>query len=215
MLSLRVALAVSAAGLAACAGVTEEQFNALASQVKQMQTAVAETGEPDPKIATLDQRLGGFEATTSERIKKLEEMIEFLQRELAKAAAATPAAGGDSWAVADTILGIDEEGVTAAGDSYTIKASWLGRAAEAQAANAKGLKFTDGKEGGVRVAGVKPGSLLDRLGLKNGDLITAVNGAAVASVAELAVALRQGKNPTTVTLSRKKKDQTLTYTLGD
>ncbi|MFC1609625.1 PDZ domain-containing protein [Myxococcota bacterium] len=197
-----------------CGAVSEERFNALEAQVKQMQGAVAETGESDPKIASLEQRVAGFEQTTTETVKKIEEMLELLQREMS--AAANPHTdGNDDWAYADAVLGIEEQGVKGDGDKYEVKKGYLARQVRAVAASGKGPKFVANKKGGMSIRGIKPKSIFDTLGLKNGDLITHVNGTAVATVADLSAALRQGQNPTVVKLQRKKKEITLTYTVAD
>jgi S1-C subfamily serine protease len=212
-------VALSGAG---CGGVPAERFDALAAEVKELKSTAGKGAETDPKAGAVEQRLAGFESTTSDAIKKIEENLEFVQKELMKlaapaeagspASAPTPGAS-ELWDEVDIVLGIQEEGVTAEGDNYKIKARWLKRELVALSANAKGLKLADGKDGGVTIRGIKPSSLIDKLGIKNGDIIHEVNGTAVASVAELSTALRQGKKPTTAKILRKKKEITLSYSV--
>jgi C-terminal processing protease CtpA/Prc len=217
MMARLVAVAVMMVG---CGGVSEERFNAMEAQVKQMQSAVSATGEADPKIAALEQRLTGFESTTADSIKKLEEMVEFLQREVskvasdAKASGSTPAAS-DVWVDVDQLLGIEVEGIQADGENYQVKKDWLVSKLRAMTAGGRGPKLVEARKGGVSIKGIKPKSLADQLGLKNNDIVTAVNDTAVSSVAELSAALHIGKTPTTVKLQRRKKEVTLTYTLSE
>ncbi len=206
--------------LIGCGGISEERFNALDAQVKKMQGAADAAGDINTNVAALDQRLSGFEVSTTESLKKMEEMMEFFQREVSKGAAAAPAKGTsptfDPWADAAVVLGINESGVKADGDNLKVSSKWLLRQLHAAAAvGGKGPKFAPAKNGGVMVRGLKPASLFDQLGLKNNDVVMEANGTAIASVEELMAALRQGKNPTTLKVMRKKKELVLTYTITD
>lgn len=49
----------------------------------------------------------------------------------------------------------------------------------------------DGQAQGLKIYGLRPGSLPNRLGLKNGDLVVAINGARLASMHEAQTVARQ------------------------
>ncbi|MBI5508311.1 MAG: serine protease [Deltaproteobacteria bacterium] len=203
--------------LAGCGGVSEQRVSNIEQQVKKLQE-----GTPAPAAAGGDKelatRMDGFEAVTNERLKKIEEMIDFLQKGVAEAAAkpapaAASAGAENAWADVDALLGVEEVGVEADGDNYVVRRGWLLR--QVQAAAGKGPKLAPAKPTGVGVKGVKPKSFIDQLGIKNGDVITTVNETPVASVDELAAALKRSASPLSVKVLRKKKETVLQYTLKD
>jgi len=214
------AVALSAAVvIVSCGGVSAEKFSALQAEVQKIQSAQSEG--TDPKLAALDDRVTKADSQVTERFKKMEDMLEVLQRQVSKSAAeegkkATPAAGNDAWADVDKALGIEEDGVAETEEGKrTVKRSWLVRQVRALALSSKVPKLAEGKKGGVSIKGVKPTSLAGRLGLKNNDVIRAIGDREVNSVAELSVALRAVHSPVTVKIQRRKKELELQYTLTD
>jgi type II secretory pathway component PulC len=211
MLATRTLTPVALAFLVACGGVSEERVNALEAQIKQLQGAVSETGESDPRIATLDQRITEVGKTSSTSIESMQKVLEVLQDEVAKmSSTAEPTDEADAAADANTIFGAESVPVVANGDTFEIDKRWLIRELRALAVTGKGPKFSAGKKG-VVIRGFKPKSLFDKLGIKNGDAIITVNGAAVTSAAELATAIQKRANPTTVELERKRKPLNVTF----
>jgi S1-C subfamily serine protease len=205
-----------------CGGVSEARVNSMEQQLKKLQTAQAAPKEGDTGAVTA-AKVEALEASTAERFKKLEDMLELLQRAVVEAGAVKPAAaaGGatvpatDVWTDVNALLGIEAVGVEASGDNYTVKRGWLTRELRAMAMGAKGPKLAPMKPAGVVVRTIKPKSLVDQLGIKNGDVITAVGDTPVNSVEELSVALQKLVGPATVKIQRKKKEAVLQYTLKD
>jgi putative serine protease PepD len=78
-----------------------------------------------------------------------------------------------------------------------------------------GVRIADGN-GGARVDEVSDGTPAARAHLQTGDLVTAVNGKAVRSAAELsgAVASHQPGDKLKLTVKRNGKTRTVTVTLG-
>lgn len=112
------------------------------------------------------------------------------------------------------VLGTEAAGIKVNGDLYVVDAKWLARAL-AQLAATPSIKFTENKKGGgLTIKAVKPGTLPDELGLKNGDIVLAVNDEAVDTVADLAKSLRTLKGSAKVNINRKKKDVVLQYQLA-
>jgi C-terminal processing protease CtpA/Prc len=202
----------------ACGGASEERVNALEAQIQQMKAATA-SGDVGPQIVATQEKVAAVESSTESRFKKMEQMLEVLQREVTRVANPTSerakSTGADPWNDVDAVLGAEGDPVAADGDTYTVKRAWLLREVHALALAGKGPTFTEGKKGGVSVKGVKPREMLGRLGLKNNDVIRAIGDSEVNSPAEAAVALRASKSPVQVKVQRKKKELTLEYVLAD
>ena len=213
--------------LTACGGASEQRVKTLEEQVTKLQQMT----EGDDGAA-IQERLGAIESGTIESLKKMEEKLQVMQQQVAAkaaapesdgaapAAAAAPApapSGPDTglWAAVDAALGVEGEPVQANENTFTISRAWLRQEVEKLAIAGKGPKLSAGKKGGVSIKGVRPKTLADKLGLKNNDSILAVNGANVASVAEIATALRESSDTTTVKIMRRKEEQVLTYKLVD
>jgi general secretion pathway protein C len=77
---------------------------------------------------------------------------------------------------------------------------------------ARGARVTL-REGGLRLAGVRPDSAHARLGLQSGDTILAVNGVELSSPDKMLEAVTRLRNESTISLSvtRKRQPVTLTY----
>ncbi len=104
------------------------------------------------------------------------------------------------------------------GHSSGSSASGASAAAPSQQSNQGylGLSLTD-TNGKLTVASVVANGPADKAGVKQGDVITAVNGASVASYADLKKALN-GKHPgdtVTLAITRNGSAQNLSVTLGD
>ena len=212
-------LVVTAFFLTGCGGVSEERVSSLEQQIKKLQEAQTTPKDGDA-VAAVTTKVDGLEASTTERFKKLEDMMELLQRGLTEATAGKPgaapaAAPSESSADVDSLLGIEAVGVEVSGDSYTVKRDWLVRELKAAALGGKGPKLTPAKPAGVGVKAVKPKSLVDQLGIKNGDIIAVIGDVPVSSVEELSAALKKATSPTSVKIQRKKKEIVLKYTLKD
>jgi S1-C subfamily serine protease len=113
------------------------------------------------------------------------------------------------------VFGVAAEGVKADGDKYTVSRAWLAHELNVLAMKGKAPKLASAKEG-VALRGVRPKSLGATLGLKNGDVITAVADKPVKSAEDIIKALRQvdGDN-VSVKVMRRKKEAVLSYTLSN
>ena len=97
----------------------------------------------------MEEKMAALEASTSESVKKMEEMLEVLQREvsaLSNQPAPAPAAGADPWGDAAEVMGVESAGVTVDGDSYSIERAWLVRQLRALALTGKGPETPRGKK---------------------------------------------------------------------
>ncbi len=205
--------------LVGCGGVSEERVGALEAQLKKLETQM--TTPPAANTATdMTGRIDALEKSVGERFSKMEDIMDVLQRGVSQVAA--PAAAQPVAALAldvgpdiDALVGIEIKGIDVSGDSYAVKRDWLMRELHAAALAGKGPKLSPAKPAGLAVKNVKPKSLIDQLGIKNGDLLLQVNDTTTNSVEELTAVLKKLGATTTVKLSRKKKDVTLTYTLKD
>jgi len=227
MAQLLKGLIVASLAFIGCATPSQDRFDALEQQVKKMQDqqlAAKVMSGNGPDAAGEPSKVDGLEASTNERFKKLEDMIELLQRAISdatgKPAPTAAAVGGSAPAVdlsADIngLVGVEENGVEASGDSYAVKRGWLIHEIQGMAAQGKGPKVTPAKPAGVAIKGIKPKSFIDQLGIKNGDVITAVGDVTTNSVDELAGALRKISGPVTVKIQRKKKEVVLQYSPKD
>jgi general secretion pathway protein C len=72
-----------------------------------------------------------------------------------------------------------------------------------------------GQPAGLRVMDIKPGSIFRRMGLRNGDILTAVAGAPVQSVQDMATLYESLKNASRVEVQVKRRNrlQTITYNI--
>lgn len=73
--------------------------------------------------------------------------------------------------------------------------------------------LVDGKINGYKVFAIKPGSLYEKIGMKNGDIIKSINGLDVSSPEKALELFQQLKNESefTVELLRNNSPQTMTY----
>lgn len=73
--------------------------------------------------------------------------------------------------------------------------------------------FEGGKATGFRLFAIRSGSLFDRIGLKNGDIIQSINGSAMTDPARALALLQELRNESglTVEVIRNRQPQTLTY----
>jgi putative serine protease PepD len=102
--------------------------------------------------------------------------------------------------------------------SNTVKSVVAQLAATGRAAHAYlGVQTADATGGGARVAAVTAGGPAARAGLLNGDVITAVDGHAVADAAALGTAVGAHKpgDQITLTVRRNQSDRPLQVTLGN
>jgi len=79
-----------------------------------------------------------------------------------------------------------------------------------------GIRVGDAPSSGAVVSSVVSGSPADKAGLKAGDVITAIDGASIASADDLtaAVGAHKPSDSITVTLTRSGKSQKIDVTLG-
>ncbi len=73
----------------------------------------------------------------------------------------------------------------------------------------------NGQPVGLRVMDIKPGSIFRRMGLRNGDVLTAVSGSQVQSVKDMAALYQSLQNTSRVEvlLKRRNRLQTITYNI--
>ncbi|MEE8409684.1 MAG: PDZ domain-containing protein [Myxococcota bacterium] len=214
----RIAVAAAVATLLGCGGASEQRVAAIEAQLREMKEASA-PGDIGAQITKLREQVATVEKSSTDRTKKIEEMLDVLQREVSRMAnEPEPRRAGAQapWAEVDAVLGIVEEGVTeTAENQYTVKRDWLVRSIRAMALSGKRPKLAEGKNGGVSIRGVKPNTLPAKLGFKNNDVIRAIGDREVNSVAEISVALHAASSQASVKIQRKKKDLTLQFTLAD
>lgn len=74
--------------------------------------------------------------------------------------------------------------------------------------------FTKGAPSGVMVFGIKPDSVFNRSGLRNGDILKTVNGNPVASVEEASSALSDIQNASVITLVRSGETKEISFGSG-
>lgn len=215
-----VAVSLAMLGVA-CGGASEARVANLEARVAQLSRGGAGGEAPPPD---------------SERMGRIEDQLSVLQREIANAQAAraaepaaapasapAPAArtsgGGDldalAWTSVDAALGVDQGGVTAGGDGYVVKRSWLSRELAGLQLPGRAPKLA-AAPGGVVIRLIKPKSMAAQLGLQNADLIVAIDDHPVASVADVSSALHAARNgQAKVKVMRKKKEVQLDYKLVD
>lgn len=172
----------------------------------------------------------------SDRLSALEQQLAVMQREVsnfearaaqapakpaspassaaAPSAAAVPSNDALSWPLADSALGLDVNGATVSGNTYTVDKAWL--AAELTLLRLPGrAPVLAPAPGGVAVRAVKPKSLAAKLGFQNGDTIVAIDGKPVQTAADISAALHAASgNQTKVKLLRKKTETELIYRLN-
>ena len=76
--------------------------------------------------------------------------------------------------------------------------------------------FQDGKSVGLRLFAIKTGSLFEKIGLQNGDILKSINGSSLGDMTQaigLFEQLRSQKN-LTVVLERRRQEQTINYTIN-
>lgn len=201
-----------------CGGASEQRVKALEAEVQKMKEATAAVDSGSQSEAT-QEKIATIESATDARLKKMEEMLEVLQREVTRVANAGPEgakpASPDPWHDVDAVLGVEAAPVNAEDNTYTVNRVWLLRQVRALALGSKTPTFSQGKKGGVSVKGFRPKEMLGLLGLKNNDLIRAIGDSEVNSPAEISAALRAADSPLQVKIQRKKKDVTLEYVLAN
>ena len=74
--------------------------------------------------------------------------------------------------------------------------------------------FSEGEPDGLMVYGIRPNSVFRKIGLRNGDIIKDVNGAAIVSKSDVSDLLAEieGQDDLKLTLFRRGKVKELTYT---
>lgn len=223
MLRGSTGLSFVALGFLVQCGASQEQVNTIDKQVKELQKVMQQqTNQDQTKV---EERLGQVETNTIESIKKMEQMLEVLQREVTAMSAATdtpsaisaPAAKTSSrvWYDVKKVVGLSGTGIKEEGDTYTINATYLEQELALLAQNAKGFKITAVKEGGLALKGIKPKTILALLGLRPNDVIMAIGDKPIASTEELFKALQEAKSPMTVKIQRKKQEIVKTYKLEE
>ena len=77
--------------------------------------------------------------------------------------------------------------------------------------------FTDGQPDGLRLTGVRPGTIFTEIGFRNGDIITGVNGKSIESVDDALKFYTSLKNATNVDLQirRRGKEKSIQYRVED
>lgn len=217
MRSAQGMIAIMVLASAGCGGVSAERVAALEAQLKELQGRAGEGG--GASTAALQQKFDESNASSEERFKRMEEMLEVLQRSVTAASAEQQdpqaSAADNEWEEIEVLFGIEGTPPKAEGDKYTVSRKWLLRQVKALAASGKGPKLSAAKDAGVTVKAIKPKSLPDLLGIKNNDVILAVAGNEVNTVDELYAAVRAAKSPLDVKISRKKKEVTFNYTLSE
>jgi hypothetical protein len=112
-----------------------------------------------------------------------------------------------------------DAGIRSAGPGrFAVQRSLLERGLTAPAALIRGARFVHSRVAGrqgMKVYGLRKGSVLRRLGVRNGDVVRTLNGFDIASADGLLQGYMQLKQQDTFTLSllRKGKPSTLTYQL--
>jgi general secretion pathway protein C len=126
-------------------------------------------------------------------------------------AEATPAVGsGSGDGDLELIKKIDD-------NNYEIDKSLVAKVLENPMSVAKGARVVpaikNGKPDGFKLYAIKPGSLIDRLGFKNGDTLRAINGFALTSADKALEAYAKVRDATEiqVTVGRAGQNVTLTY----
>ncbi len=77
--------------------------------------------------------------------------------------------------------------------------------------------FTNGEPDGLRLTGVRPGTIFTEIGFRNGDIITGVNGKRIESVDDALQFYTSLKNATNVDLQlrRRGEDKSIRYRVED
>ncbi len=212
MISGRLALLACLLG---CASASEGRVAALEAEFHRLE-------ETEQHLAELRSWIAKVETGNRLAVEKLEQR---LQNGAAPATAApTPAPApapaappsghpDDTWQLVDAALGLGKPGVQVRGNDYTVSLAWLSR--QLEGSGAKGIKLMPNKKRARLVLkGIKPGSLLMLLGLRNNDLLLTVAGAEPSSVAELGQALRGATSPLELIVQRGPKEVLLRYVLA-
>jgi hypothetical protein len=197
-------------------GAPQARVKALEEQVQRLSAAV-ESGAQG--LGPLDDRVTAVEGQNKLALEKVQTALTELENHVARLSPGmgtplTPGASATMWADLDDVLGKTPQGVKVTGDLYVVDLKWLSRALS-QLAAVPSIKFVENKKGGgLTVRAIKPGSLPDALGIKNGDVIVAVDDQAVDTVADLQKTLHSLNSLAKVKLNRKKKDLVLEYQLA-
>ncbi len=75
--------------------------------------------------------------------------------------------------------------------------------------------FEGGESTGFRLFAIRRGSIFDKIGLKNGDIIRKINGQAMNDPTRALALLEElrGSEDLTVSVTRNRKDRTINYTV--
>ena len=98
-----------------------------------------------------------------------------------------------------------------------VEKAWLEALLADPAAAAKQTRIVPKTEGekpiGIKLYGIRPGSLPKAIGLKNGDLIKSINGYAMGSLDEMLEAYAKLRRETKLTLEIERRGVSLTHTV--
>lgn len=175
-----------------------------------------------------------YATSDSDRLTTLEQQLAVMQREVSNietraqqqsapksapaastssASTQPPSSNGLSWALADSVFGVDRGAVRVSGNDYTIDRAWLGAELALQRLPGHAPVLAP-VPAGVAFRAVKPKSLAAKLGFQNADVIVAIDDKPVHSAADISAALHAATgNQTKVRLIRKKVENELTYRL--
>lgn len=192
-------------------------------------------------VATLDAQLSELETRhealaaqteenrreTSDALKRLEALVDVLQAELSKAAEATNAMQSDVpdeapappstkeqaplSDLAAAAIGVAPAPVTVDEEGYRVDRHWLRRSLAELADTARGPTVSSNRNGGLRIKGIKPGTLLAELGFRNNDVVLSINEALVNTPEGLARELANAEAPLIVVIQRRKEELKQTY----
>ena len=110
-------------------------------------------------------------------------------------------------------------GVTAQGDDFTVDEAELDKGLEnlpLLLTQARAVPyFKDGRSVGLRLFAIKTGSLYEKIGLKNGDILKAINGNSLADITQALKLFEQLKQERSINLvlERDKQDREFKYTI--
>lgn len=120
--------------------------------------------------------------------------------------------------VADAAPGEEEEGITREGDKVIIERKVIDDALgnlESLASKIRAVphKGPDGEVDGFRLSAIRRGTLFDKLGIKNGDIIHAVNGQPLTSADGALMIYQQMQNESNFSfeVTRRNQKQTLAF----
>lgn len=110
-------------------------------------------------------------------------------------------------------------GVSAQGDDFTVDEAELDKGLEnlpLLLTQARAVPyFKDGRSVGLRLFAIKTGSLYEKIGLKNGDILKAINGNSLADITQALKLFEQLKQERSINLvlERDKQDREFKYTI--